>query len=211
MVGLSGGFGWIMEFNNTAPRSIDFQGVEIYPGSILLISIPYPPGTTVEVSAIVAGCGNSVSFTCTEVFKPVSSIEAVRSGPGNGYHMSSDGVLTFRLAHLASSYTGNPTWSLPDYTTLSTKRPDDVWELQRFEREGIILPRQLRSTNYYHVQATCPGDNNLNFPKSGYCPQKVNTYDPEVCAAGFVQTGYDKCCQLTDNKKCIFSDGSKNF
>lgn len=213
VVGLTGGFGWILEFVNGSPRSLDFKRAEINPDSKLLISIPYPSGSSVEVSALTPRCKDAtvsgITTTCKEIFKQVASIDIVRSGPGNTYHLSSSGVLTFRLAETASRYTGKPEWSLPNYSTPSNMK-EDVWALNRFERGNIILPR-LDPTVYYHVQAICPSDSKTSPPKNGYCPQKVDTYNPDVCSAGFTQMAYDRCCQVNNLKNCIYSNGSKNF
>lgn len=208
IVGPIGGYGWIVDFNKTSPRYIHFSKIEMDPASTLLISIPYPKGTTFTLVSTASSCSNRTEFTCSEGFTQVGTIEDVRSGRGNTYHVDSQGVITFRLAQPADQYTGNPTWSLPNYTT-PAKHAKDVWALNRFERNGIRLPDNHYGSDY-HLQAKCPGDNDSS-PKNGYCSQNQYIYDPEVCVSGFVQVGYDKCCQESNLQRCMFADGSKNF
>lgn len=204
--GLSGGFGWIVDFNNTAPRHIDFVDTEIAPNSILLISIPYPNGTTFNVTAEASNCFPvDKKIRCNEIFTKVSTMDEVRKGAGNTYFVDSNGVLTFRLAQIRFSDVGNPNWALPNYTTPSYFSRD-VWALLRFERDGVLLPVLHQQTSY-QIQAKCPSDDAAS-SLTGFCSEPVPDYDPEVCQMGYVQVAYDKCCQINDKTKCMFADGS---
>jgi hypothetical protein len=205
--GLSGGFGWIINFNRTAPRHIDFIDTEIEPHSVLLISIPYPPGTTFNVTASNSVCSPVVNkLRCLEIFTQVTSIDEVRNGPGNTYFVDPNGVLTFRLARIRFQDVGNPNWALPNYTT-PAHFPRNVWSLLRFERDGVRLPVR-HNGGKYQIQAKCPNDT-VDSPLDGYCPENVPVYDPDVCPAGYEQVAYDSCCQINDKTKCIFADGSQ--
>jgi hypothetical protein len=204
----TGGYGWIINWNRTAPRSVVFEMMEIDPESIMLISIPYPTNTKLEIVAVTTNCQNSSSYSCTSTFRQVATIQEVRDGPGDTYHVDLAGVLTFRLAQLASNYIGQPSFSLPNYTT-PARFARDVWALRRFERDGVRLPGFHYYTSY-RIQATCPSDTGTS-PKTGHCPESVPIYDPEVCPSNYIQTAYDKCCQSRDKTKCIWADESKNF
>jgi hypothetical protein len=52
VVGPTGGYGWIISWNQTAHRRIKFTVPEIDPSSPLLISIPYPVGATFKLTAL---------------------------------------------------------------------------------------------------------------------------------------------------------------
>lgn len=206
--GLSGGFAWIVNFNKTAPRRIEFEDMEIAPDSVLLISIQYPIGTTFNVTATNSVCWPSTKIRCTEIFTQVSSTTEVRNGPGNTYFVDTNGVFTFRLAQMPYQNVGAVQWNLPNYTTPAFFERD-LWSLQRFERDGVLLPVRHTGASYY-IQARCPLDTSTS-SLTGYCKESVPIYDPDVCITGFVQVAYDACCNIVDMKKCMYADGSKNF
>lgn len=209
VVGLSGGFGWSINFNK-APRNLYFEGIEVDAASKLIVSIPYPKGTQFIIQAQASNCWNDTKtgYDCEEIFTPTSSIESVRNGKGNTYHVDANGVLTLRIAQTGSQYTGNPTWSLPTYSTPPRFAEQTQFALNRFERNGVRIPE--RNNNFYVIYAKCPSDSTFLY-NQGYCPESVPIYDPDVCASGFTQVSYDRCCQTSDLKKCVFADGSKNF
>jgi hypothetical protein len=206
--GLTNGYGWIINFNKTSPRAIAFDSVEVSPDVKMLISIPYPKNTTFNISATTTLCNPKPDVSCSEIFTPVASIDAVRNGRGNNYHVDVNGVVTFRIAQIAQSYTGRPTFTLPNYTT-PNQFAWDTYALRRFENDGIRIP-QLHLYNGYRLLAKCPSDTATS-PKNGNCPEPVPIYDPDVCPSGYVQKAYDRCCQRTDLRKCVYADGSKNF
>lgn len=210
VVGPIGGFGWIISFNQTAPRQITFMQPEIDPSTPLLISIPYPIGTTFELQAKGASwCWDDDQYKCNTTFNAVSSLGLVRNGRGNTYFVNAKGVLTFRMSMEPASFTGNPSWILANYTT-EPRWDSDLYALDRFERDGLVLPKTQWTVNFL-LQARCPSDND-DSPKDGYCSESVaSNYDPDVCPSGFIQTAYDKCCQKTNLDRCIFADGSSNF
>ena len=159
IVGPTGGYGWILTFvNKTVPRNINFTAPAIDPSSPMMISIPYPIGTTFQVMAVSnTGCPKfSKTITCNATFTSVPSIDLVRNSKGNTYTVDSTGVLTFRMAQTAISYVGNPTFNLPNYTT-PPRDPSELWALDRFERNGVRLP-QRHTLNKYMIIAICPGD-----------------------------------------------------
>lgn len=206
IVGFSGGFGWLLNFNTTAPRSIQFSLIEVDPSSQLLISIPYPPGTTFTITANAAPwCWVNENYSCVELFTAVNSVEAVRGSEGNTYYVDDDGVLTFRIMQFPANFVGNPEWFAFDYDTPG--RDDEVYAIPKFQRGDAVVPHHSFNC-YLSVQAKCPGDNESS-PTDGYCPEAVNTnYDPDICPTGYEQVAYDACCRPDDAVDCVYPDGS---
>lgn len=95
VVGLIGGYGWLLEFKEYgAPKKLTFERMEIEPDAILMLSIKYPPGTTFSVVARANLCRDRNGYTCSETFQETDTIEEVRK-TGNKYHVdSASGVLT---------------------------------------------------------------------------------------------------------------------
>jgi hypothetical protein len=178
---------------------LNITQMEVSPDSPLILSIAYPTGTTISITASAAWCEVTPQYTCVEKFTKVNNITEVRSGPGNRYHLSSTGVLTVRIIEFARYYTGNPTWKVPQYKDPDRWMPN-TYALPRFERAGILLPNDSYN-NIITIRATCSGT-------GPYCSGTVSNYDPDVCSKGFVQVAYDKCCNATNRKSCRFADGS---
>ena len=192
--GLSGGYGWFISFIGNSPRSLSLTEIEIDPDSPLILRIPYPQGTTFQVTAKASQWCNPVAgkWACEIGFAQVSTVDAVYSGAGNVFHVDSTGVLTVRVVSMAQNYVGNPNWLIPDWNT--PNRANNNYALRRFERNGIRLPEQVG--NSLHIQATCP-DDTASSPKDGYCTgsQPINrSYNPDVCPPNYTQVAYDKCC-----------------
>jgi hypothetical protein len=200
VAGPTGGFGWHLSLARGAPRVLKLSQMEISPTSPLLLSIAYPVGTTITITANAAYCDVTPQYTCAETFKRVASVAAVRTSLGNTYHLSSTGVLTVRIIEFANYYTGNPKWSLPQYST-PNRNYANAYALPRFERAGVRLPNDVYK-NFITIRAKCGGT-------GPYCRGAVANYDPNVCPAGYVQVAYDKCCSTANRKICQFSDGSK--
>lgn len=93
ITGLSGGYGWLLEFNNGSPREIKFSEFEIDPDSELMISIPYPRGTTFTITAEAEACRERDIWTCTGTFEQTNDLEEVRT-LGNKYHVDNSGTVT---------------------------------------------------------------------------------------------------------------------
>lgn len=76
VVGPVGGYGWILTFNQGSPSKITFQRAEVLPNTPLLISIPYPPGTTMfKITAYAADyCEPFQNIKCSFEFQRVSTI-----------------------------------------------------------------------------------------------------------------------------------------
>jgi hypothetical protein len=192
IVGPVNGYGWIVELNKGAPRNLRITAVEVLPETPLLISIAYPAGTTINMTANAASsCWNSTkNVTCTEVFTKAASLQEVRTGPGNQFFMDSNGVLTFRVIQPCQGYVGRPHWFIPSRT-----------EMGRYERSGVYLPRQARG-NYLQIDAACEGSDPY------YCSGTPDKYDPDVCSNGYVQTAYDSCCSTANPSVCIYAGQS---
>lgn len=199
VVGMIGGYGWLFTLNGGAPRQLNITGIEIDPQSTMLISIPYPTGTTFSITATPPYCSPNTQYTCVANYVKVSSVQEVREGPGNLYHFNAGtGVLTLRVIQFSNQFTGNPEFILPDYDTPG--RWQD-YALNKFERDGVLLA--MRSWhNQIKIEADCSG--------SGvYCDGALSSFDPNVCLAGFNQVAYDTCCD--SNGRCTYADGSRNF
>ena len=200
IVGPVGGFGWLLELDAGAPRDLNISEVEQSPNSTMLLSIAYPPGTTVTINATAAWCWPQPGvYTCSEVYRSVASVAQVRSSAGNAYHMSASGVLTVRIVEFARLYTGNPDWFLPSYGTPARNDPAG-FAIAKFQRGGVLLPNDVHA-NQIRIQASCGGT-------GPYCSGTVGSYDPDVCQSGYVQTAYDTCCSTSNPNACTFANGS---
>jgi len=205
-VGPIGGFGWYLELDEGAPRNLKLEQIEVEPSSMLLLSIAYPVGTTFTISARQKWCSTSSGkYTCREDFQQVPTRDEVRTGPGNGYHVDANGVVTFRVFQQALRFTGNPDFLVPTYDTAPRPGYDHDVAVPRFERGGVLLPEpSYRDGTYIELIADCPGTGD-------YCEGTViSDYNPDVCPNGYEQVGYDKCCDLSSpsNPVCVFADGS---
>jgi hypothetical protein len=199
LVGPVGGFGWKLELDRGAPKSIFIAEVEVDPATPLLLSITYPAGTSFNITALASNCNASATHTCEEVFHQVDTVTAVRNSLGNTYHVDSNGVLTFRVIQTPSLFVGRPEFFLPQYTD---KGMDGIGEaLERFERDGIRLPAFTRG-NIIKLYANCPSS-------GAYCSELPAPFEPDVCPDGYVQTGYDVCRKIANGTVSkIFADGS---
>lgn len=202
VVGPVGGFGWLLKLNSGAPRDLNITQVEQSPSSTLILSIVYPPGTSVTITAMAAWCWAQTGvYTCEESFHSVGSVAQVRNSTGNTYHMSAGGVLTVRIVEFARLFTGNPSWFLPSYATPARNDPGG-FALPKFQRSGVLLPNEVYA-NRIRIRATCGGTGT-------YCSGSVGAYDPDVCQADYVQTAYDTCCSTSNPTICKYADGSSN-
>jgi len=190
MVGLVGGYGWILKMNEGAPRKIQIDAVEVLKETPLLISVAYPSGTSFTITAKSPEWCNrdSTWVSCDEEFSPTTSIEAVRNGPGNQYYVDSDGVLTFRVSQTPQNYVPDP-WYILD--------KDDP-DITGFERDGVYLPQRAWG-NYLLIEADCNDDG-----AGAFCSGGVSDYDPDVCPAGYEQMSYDYCCSSSSD--CVFAN-----
>eukprot|EP00934_Nitzschia_sp_Nitz4_P002604 Nitzschia sp. Nitz4//scaffold396_size11502//5699//11254//NITZ4_009037-RA/size11502-snap-gene-0.7-mRNA-1//-1//CDS//3329550271//2594//frame0 len=196
VVGLGGGFGWLMELDGGAPHTLRMEQLETTENTAVFLSIPYPLGTSFTVMAHGASwCYESCSNSCDEEFASVSTVEEVRASEGNVYHFdTTTGVLTFRVSMTPSASVGDPDWKLWNFNDLTSS---GNYGLRRYERDGIRLPSS--SYSYFEVIADC-------VQSGAYCamnPPTTSAYD-SVCSAGFVQESYDRCC-LPDGSVCEYA------
>jgi hypothetical protein len=197
IVGPVGGFGWALELFEGAPKSVLFRQIEVDPTTPLLLSIPYPPGTSFTITAFARWC-DSNNDLCEETFHQVNSIEAVRSSLGNTYHVDSNGVLTFRIIQTAKLFLGKPNFMLPQYSD-TPGGWKEIWALARFERDGVRLPK-AENGPYLTLDANCASNDGV------YCSQSVSPYNRNVCPSGYSQSAYDTCTSSSGGK--IFANGS---
>jgi hypothetical protein len=196
IVGAVGGYGWILEFDGGAPREIKFKDVEVLPETPLIMSIAYPPGTTFTIIVRAAyWCWESTGVKCSETFTLASSLQQVRSGPGNQYFVDSNGVLSFRIAQHPNSHIGRPNWYIPSRTDLDLN--PKIFAVSRFERSGVYLPMSAYGPSLT-VVANCGGT-------GAYCSVKPGKYDPNVCPSGYQQIAYDYCCKTSNLSDCVYA------
>ena len=198
VAGLVGGFGWYLRLNGGAPRTMTFSLLEIPPESPMILSIAYPVGTTFNITANAAWCWEDDEFSCVEVYSAVNTPEEVRQSAGNTYHISPDGVLTFRIVQIPQTFVGNPDWFLPSWDDLD--RDGQSFALHRFERRGVRLPIAEYGP-FIQVAATCGGSGAYC---SGTIASTAEATVDAVCPSGYVQTSYDQCCS---GSNCVFANG----
>jgi hypothetical protein len=202
-VGPVGGYGWILQVNQGSPRNIRFEDIEVLPETTMLLSIPYPAGTTFQISANAASwCNANTQYSCTQPYQQVASIEQVRDGPGNQYHVDANNVVTFRIVQTPKDYVGRPGWFLPTRDDLGYGGRGHA--VERVERAGVYLPRATYGPNLQLV-ATCSGS-------GPYCAGTAPApYDPNPCPSGFTVKAYDRCCSNANPSSCRYADGSSEL
>lgn len=203
LVGLVGGFGWLLELHQGAPKSLRIDDVEVLPDTPLLLSIPYPKGTSVNVIVGSAHwCRDNDQYTCSMELTRVDSVLEVRNGLGNIYHVDDNGVLTLRILQGPRDFVGRPEWFLPNYE--DPGKNGEGYAFTRFERDGVLLPLFERG-RYYQIDADCEAD-------GAYCNEAPGPYDPDVCPVGMIQESFDKCCKRNGaGMECYFADGTTSI
>jgi hypothetical protein len=202
IVGPVGGFGWKLELENGAPKSVTFEQIEVDPSTPLLLSIAYPLGTSFTIVAHAAWCSDSAEYTCNEIFEPVDSISKVRTSLGNKYHVDSNGVLTFRIIQTPKTFVGNPDFFLPQWN--DEGKWGSGYAIERFERDGVLLPKMTYGP-YLSLDADCLSSDGIS------CTATPATYAPSVCPSGYTQTGYDVCTSVSNPNLKLWSNGSSNL
>eukprot|EP00934_Nitzschia_sp_Nitz4_P002884 Nitzschia sp. Nitz4//scaffold35_size145790//102540//106801//NITZ4_003043-RA/size145790-augustus-gene-0.122-mRNA-1//1//CDS//3329549163//2874//frame0 len=177
IVGLSGGYGWLLELDGGAPHTLQISQMDIMPDTAVYLSVAYPTATSFTIAAKAAyWCSSS----CEEDFTSVSTVEEVRYSIGNVYHFdTTTGLLTIRVTAFPDSYTGQPDWMF--FT------PDNS-DLTSLVRSGVEVP-QFQWWAYIEIAADCD-------QSGAYCsesPPTTTEYD-DVCSDGYEQTSYDQCC-----------------
>jgi len=137
IAGPTGGFGWLFTLKAGGPKYLKLLYPEIDPTSPLVLGVPYPAGTNVNITAQAAWCTDSNTISCQEIYHEVASPDLVRSGGGNAFHMSTDGFLTVRIIHTPSNFIGTPEWIFPQMNT--TGKNGDWYAIDRFSRGGVTL------------------------------------------------------------------------
>lgn len=201
VVGLVGGYSWLLSFNEGSPVELLIREIEVYPDTPMMLSIPYPPAIPVTITAHAKQCKTSKKYTCTEIFHEVGSIDAVRQSEGNAYYRdATSNLLTIRVIMFSRKYTGNPTWIKPDFDTHG-KRGIGL-ALDSFTRANITIPKKNA-----HAWISIVADCAASTTNAAYCAAMPdNTVNPDVCPLGYNQTSYDTCC--TDQLQCV--DASNN-
>ena len=228
IAGPTGGFGWLFTLNAGAPKYLKLLYPEIDPTSPLVLGIPYPAGTQVQITAQAAWCNDCNAYSCQEIYHPVVSPDLVRSSDGNTFHMSSDGFLTVRIIHTPQNL-GTPDWIFPQWDTPG--KGGNWYAIDRFSRGGVTLiklPKYcisdivteliiLYCTNflfvcslygklfrygpYIDISANC----STQADNAAYCEGTPALITPNVCASGYEQVAYDKCCRTSDPTDCVFA------
>jgi hypothetical protein len=193
IVGLAGGFGWLLTLDDGAPHTLNISQIEVMPNTPLLLSVAYPTGTSFTIKAkAVDWCSESCTTSCEELFSRVSSVQKVRHSNGNVYHFDdATGLLTLRVIMYPAAYTGEPHWKLYNFDDVGS---DGEYALKRFERNGILLPHMGYPQAHIEIAADCARN-------GAYCASAApatSGYD-DVCSNGFDQVSYDLCCDAANN------------
>jgi hypothetical protein len=200
VVGPVGGFGWILKVNQGSPRNIRFEDIEVLPETTLLLSIPFPAGTTFRITAHAADwCSvpTNGAYSCAQSYQQVGSIDEVRDGPGNQYHVDSNGVVTFRIVQTPKDFAGRPGWFIPSRNDVGFGGRG--FAVERVERAGVYLPRSTYGP-YLSLVATCGGSGT-------YCSGTAAPYNPNPCPSGYTIQAYDRCCSNANPSSCRYSNG----
>lgn len=203
VVGLAGGFGWLLTLNEGAPKELKIMQMEVLPSTPLLLSLQYPFGTSVSVTAkAVSWCYESCTNSCEEPFTEVASVENVRTSDGNVYHYDSDtGFLTLRVIMFPETSTGEPEWKLYDFDDIRSN--GGGYALKRYSRKGVLLPLSAFDQAHISIVADC----NTGGTNGAYCSQSTenNVNLDNVCTTpGFIQVSYDRCCDPNDSSSCEY-------
>jgi hypothetical protein len=188
VTGPSGGFGWHIQLNAGAPKTLQFTEIQMFRASPLMISIAYPKGVRFTITAQgPPWCRPSPSLSCKHIFHGVPSIEAVRDSLGDAYYVDEAGVLYMRLVQPPDGNTGSPRWQLPE------------WPKPPFTRACLTIP--TRSSTYEHIEiaADCATSKSKYF-----CADAVAKAPPKPCAPGWRLMAYDRCC--SDAGVCVGPD-----
>ena len=214
IAGPVGGFGWFLQLDQGAPKKLTITRTEVDPSTPLLLSIAYPPGTAIRITAYAGSCSFfERDYSCIETFSQVSSVKKVRESKGNTYHLSPEGVLTFRIIQTAANFVGRPDWFLPSWD--DPGRNGEGFALDRFERKNVRIPVQGYSTSL-EVEASCNSGGILGFitellnlDNDPYCDGSIQAHEVDkVCPNQYSQVSYDKCCRIDDVNECIFANGA---
>jgi hypothetical protein len=199
LVGAVGGFGWILELAGGAPKRLKIKSIEVLPDTPLLLSIPYPTRTSFNITMQTPSCnaGRDTRYLCTATFNQTSSLNQVRTGPGNLYHVDvNTGVLTLRVSQPAEK----SVWKDMFYPDLNKMDIDGVNRAyKRFEREGVLLPVGQSYGTHLVIEANCASVSGV------YCSGPVNSANRQVCPAGYSQSAYDYCCPDSGSGVCLFA------
>lgn len=210
VAGPTGGFAWMMQLNEGSPKNLRIDQIEVHPDSPLILALPYPTGTSFSITAnAYQWCNqNDQYLSCQEIFTEVDSLAKVRFGQGNVYfHDSTTNLLYVRVIQSPEAYMGDTLYSTTPRWRLWTLDDPDArswsptpYALDRFEFNGVMLPKFWSGGSYLNIQATCNEDN----PGSKYCPmpQAYSVQSIEVCPSGYSQVAYDKCCLTSDLNTC---------
>lgn len=203
IVGPVGGYGWVLELDRGPPRNIRFEQIEVLPETPMLLSIPYPPGTSFTITAHGAPwCWTAGdTYSCSETFQEVNSLDQVRNGPGNQYYVDSNNVVTFRIVQTPQTFVGRPEWFIPSRN--DPGRDGLGYAVERVERENVYLPR-LTYGPYYTLEANCGGS-------GAYCSGNAINSNPDPCPSGFSIQAYDRCCSDVNPLSCMFANGQSEI
>jgi hypothetical protein len=203
IAGPVGGYGWELKMNQGAPKTIKLQFVEVRWNNPLMLHIAYPAGTSFTITANAAWCTPDSSYTCLEVFKKVNSVAAVRSSLGNTYFVNdTTGILSVRIPQIPQTYTGRPSWFLPNDTDVG--KWGTWFAVDRFERVGVYLPI-FEWGPWLNITASCSAGTGDLEPFCATLPMSVTL---PVCSAGYQQVAYDTCCSIVNPSLCEYANGS---
>lgn len=195
ITGALNGFGWLARFMaDLTPARLVIKRVQVPHDAKLLLSVAYPAGTS--VAAVTAFAPSwclpwaNEHYKCEESFTRVGSLWAVRASAGNTYHFENS-LLTVRIVQPPPHHTGSPAWRVVE---------DPV---APFVRDGIRIPRYDWHSRL-QIDVTC----DRATANSDMCAGVPVSTEPTVCEGGWMQTGYDQCCDGTSSlRACVDAEG----
>jgi hypothetical protein len=204
IVGLAGGYGWLLSLDEGAPKELKIMQIEVLPTTPLLFSVQYPLGTQIEVTAKAASwCYSTCDKPCKESFNQVNTVDEVRRSQGNVYHLdASSGLMTIRITMFPDAFTGSPDWKVFDFDDLGHN--GEGYALDRYSRKGVLLPRAAYGAHISIVADCAPGGSN-----NAYCqqlPDYTADMDSGICSSGFEQVSYDQCCEIRNPSNCEYPE-----
>ena len=183
LVGALNGFGWGLTWDAGAPKSLVLHSIQVPWEARLLVSVPYPPGTTFAIVARAASWCQPASFYCEHDFAAASSLDEVREAPGDRYFFDGS-FLYLRPVFIGPGSLGQAAWD-----------PELVVRRETFTRSGTGFVKVSQGNvppakvAHISVTASCPAGADPLFCD---LPEGQPRIPPAPCD-GADAFAYDRC------------------